>query len=95
MMEIRMASALIWVALVFVLMPSTLRAVWFGGASVVDKVLAVVFYLAINRICFNLVNSFTPGEEVALAFCQVTGAMGGLVMCFVARSAIKAERRAR
>lgn len=93
MMELRMSSALIWITLLLVLSPCVFRVVWKGGATALDKVLTVTFVLAANRICFNLVNQFTPGQQEAVAFCQVSGAMAGLAMCFVAHSALKAQSR--
>ena len=92
MTELRMASGAVWIALLLILLPCMMRTVWRGGATPLDKVLTVTWFLAFNRLCFSVVNLYTPGDQASLAFCQITGAMAGIVMCFVARSAVKAQK---
>ena len=92
MTELRMASAAVWIALLLVLLPCVIRTVWSGRSTPLDKVLTVTWFLALNRLCFAFVNLYTPGDEASLAFCQATGAVAGMVMCFVARAAVKADK---
>ena len=63
------------------------KAVWTGGASAVEKILAVVWWLAFNRVCFVSVSQITPDEGTALSFCYIFATAGGLAMLVVAREA--------
>jgi len=93
MMELRMTSVLVWIALSIILVPAVYRVVWRGGSTPLEKVLAVTWFLALNRLCFGYVNLVTPGDTASLGFCQASGAAAGLAMCFVAHAALKGQRR--
>lgn len=84
---LRAINAIVWVAVLVSLFRPMKRAVWTGGASPIEKILAVVWWLAFNRVCFVSVSQITPDEGAALAFCYIFATAGGLAMLIVAREA--------
>lgn len=87
---LRLINAVVWVALLVSLFAPMKKAVWSGGATPVERVLAVVWWLAFNRMCFVSVSQYTPDAEALLAFCYLFATAGGVAMLIVARSARRA-----
>lgn len=90
---VRAINVVTWLVLLMMLFPSMWRAVWRGKASGLDRVLAAVWFLSLNRVTFSLASQFAAGEQAALAFNYVFATMGGLAMCFAARSALRGQAR--
>lgn len=90
---VRAANVIAWIVLVLMLAPSMYRSAWRGGATALDRVLAAVWFLALNRITFSLASQFAQGEEAALAFNYVFATIGGVSMCFAARKALREQSR--
>ncbi|WP_454280601.1 hypothetical protein [Sphingomonas sp. Marseille-Q8236] len=84
---LRAINAIVWIVVLAALFRPMKRAVWTGGASPSQKILAVVWWLAFNRVCFACVSQYTPDEWAALAFCYIFATAGGIAMLIVARSA--------
>lgn len=90
MMEaLRVINLVVWIILVILLRKPMLKATWQGGASPMDKVLAAVWWLSLNRICFVMVSQYTPDEDAARAFCYAFATAGGIAMLVAVRGALR------